>query len=94
MTKVLIRHRVHDYPKWKAEFDKFVNTRRSGGEKSFSIMHPSNDPHDLVLLFEWDRVENARTFFESSELQSAMERAGVAEKPAIQFLLEEDNGKL
>jgi hypothetical protein len=86
MTHVLVKHKVNDYATWKAEFDKFADFRKSSGEKSFRILHPSDNPNDLTLLFEWDNVKNAETFMTSTELQSTMQRAGVSEKPNIQFL--------
>ena len=94
MTHVMIKHKVQDYAAWKAEFDNFADTRRSSGEKSYRILHPSDDPNDLTLLFEWDSPENAETFLSSKELKSTMQRAGVAEEPKIQFLNEVAKGNL
>jgi quinol monooxygenase YgiN len=94
MTRVLVNHKVSDYPTWKKVFDNFVDTRKAGGEKSFSIMHPTDDPNNLILLFDWDSMDNAKKFFASPELKSAMERAGVAEAPTFNYLQEEDSGKL
>ncbi len=94
MPHVMIKHRVRDYAAWRREFDNFVDTRRSFGEKSYRILHPGDDPNDLLLLFEWDTVKNAETFLASPELKSAMQRAGVAEKPTIQFLSEVAQGTL
>lgn len=94
MTHVLIRHKVRDYAAWKLEFDNFVDVRRSSGEKSYRILHPSDDPNDLLLLFEWDSSRNAQMFLASPELKSAMRRAGVFEEPRVQFLNEAAQGKL
>jgi quinol monooxygenase YgiN len=94
MTKVLIRHRVNDYAAFKAVFDDFAGTRKSAGEKSFLILHHAKDPKDLVLLFEWDNQANAEKFFVSPALKSAMQRAGVAEQPKIEFLDESARGTL
>ncbi len=94
MTQVLVKHKVKDYDTWKDVFDNFASTRKTGGEKSYRILRPSENPNDLTLLFEWDTAENARTFMKSSELKSTMQRAGVAEEPTIQFLTEIDKGTL
>lgn len=86
MPQILVRHKVNNYAAWKDVFDKFVDTRRASGEKSFHIMSPADDPNDLTLLFDWDTAENAKAFMESPELKNAMQKGGVAEEPQIQFL--------
>jgi heme-degrading monooxygenase HmoA len=88
----MINHKVRDYGAWKAEFDNFADVRRSSGEKSYRILHPSDDRNDLMLLFEWDSLKNAETFLASPELKSAMQRAGVTEEPKIRFLNEVAQG--
>jgi quinol monooxygenase YgiN len=94
MTNVLVKHKVKDYLSWKAVFDGFADFRKSSGEKSYRIMQPKEDPNDLTLLFEWDNLDNAQKFMKSPELKSAMQKAGVAEEPNIQFLNEVDEGTL
>jgi quinol monooxygenase YgiN len=94
MTQVMIRHKVENYADWKSAFDGFAETRKSGGEKSYRILHPSDNPNDLVLFFEWESVEKAETFLASSELKEAMQRAGVAGEPHVQFLNLLDQGTL
>lgn len=94
MTEIMVRHNVQDYAKWKNEFDNFVDTRKSSGEKSYRILHPSDNPNDLVLFFEWDSPENARKFFTSQELGTTMKRAGVTGEPRIEFVSEVAQGKL
>jgi len=94
MIPIIIRHKVNDYTSWKTEFDAFAETRKSSGEKSYRILHPSTDPNDLVLLFEWESTEKAETFLRSPELKAAMERAGVAEEPQVEFFKQVDFGKV
>ena len=94
MEHVLVRHRVDDYPKWKEAFDNFVETRKSFGEKSYQVLQHDEDTNNLYLMFGWDNKENAQKFFESSELKSTMQKAGVAEVPEIHFLNETDRGSL
>lgn len=94
MTHVMIKHKVQDYKEWKVVFDNFAEVRKSSGEKSYRILHPSDNPNDLTLLFEWDNQKNAEKFLASTELKSTMERAGVVEEPNIQFLNEVTKGSL
>jgi quinol monooxygenase YgiN len=94
MAHLFIKHKVADYTAWKKTFDEFVETRRAGGEKSFQILHPENEPNNLYLIFEWDNIANAQNFMQSPELKSAMQNAGVTEEPQISFLNEYDKGIL
>ncbi|UCE65298.1 MAG: hypothetical protein JSU85_10530 [Candidatus Zixiibacteriota bacterium] len=94
MTVLRIKHKVRDYDTWKTVFDDFRETRKKGGEKSYRICHTENDPNELDVIFEWDNADNARTFFKSPELKSAMEKAGVIENPEIHFLTELERGTL
>jgi hypothetical protein len=52
MVQVLVRHKVKNYSNWKTVFDNFIDTRKSGGEKSWKIWHPDDDPNNLWMLFE------------------------------------------
>jgi heme-degrading monooxygenase HmoA len=94
MTYILVNHKVEDYSKWKSTFDNFADVRKSSGEKSFQIMHPSDDANDLTLLFEWDTRQNAEKFLNSNELKNAMQQGGVAGEPKIQFLNQVAHGAL
>lgn len=94
MTHVIASHKVEDFATWKKAFDSFADTRKSFGEQSFQILHQSNDPNDLVMVFGWDSQANAEKFFHSEELKNAMENAGVTEPPKVQFVNEIASGKL
>ncbi|MCH9028462.1 MAG: antibiotic biosynthesis monooxygenase [Bacteroidetes bacterium] len=94
MAHLFVRHKVADYDAWKAAFDSFEETRKASGEKSFQILHPDNEPNDLVLLFEWDNLANARNFMASEELKTRMQEGGVIEEPQIQFLNEVAKGDI
>ena len=93
MANLLIRHKVHDYGAWKKVFDEFIETRRASGEQNWRIWHTADDPNNLVLLFGWDTIENARSFMNNPDLKTAMENAGVAEPPEFYFLEESDRGR-
>jgi len=94
MAHLLIKHKVKDYSSWKKVFDGFIETRRAGGERSYKIMHPQNDANNLLGIFEWDTLENAKKFANSSELKDTMGNAGVIEQPEVYFLEEYTAGKV
>lgn len=94
MPSVLIKHRVADFDIWKAAFDGFADNRRAGGEKSYRIFQPQNDPNKLHLLFEWENLDKAQEFLSSEALKAAMQEAGVTEPPDIVFLDEAATGSV
>ena len=67
---------------------------KSGGEKTYQIFHTANNPKNLVLLFEWDNLENGRQFVKSKELRQAMREAGVSDKPEFYFLEKGEQGSV
>ena len=93
MATVFIRHKVKNYAKWKKTFDAFVQTRRAGGERTYSIGHLPGKPNNLCLIFQWDSAANAAKFLKSKELRAAMKDAGVTEKPDVFIIEEKDKGK-
>lgn len=93
MVNVFVRHRIKDYTVWKQVFDGFVAKRRAGGERTYKVAHLVGDPDNLCLFFEWDSAANAERFIASPELATAMQQAGVAEKPEIYVAEEVASGK-
>jgi len=89
---MLVQHSVKDYAAWKSVFDSKSDLRRRNGEKSYQILRQENGSNEVVALFEWDSLDNARKYSSSPELREAMERAGVMGKPEIYFLEEAARG--
>ena len=86
MPYLFVRHKAEDYTKWKSTFDDFAPARKAAGEKSYQVCHVAGDPNDVVVLNEWDSIENLQKFLQSQELKEAMKRAGVSEQPEIYIL--------
>ena len=94
MIHVLANHKVNDYKAWKTAFDSFAEFRKSSGEQAYHIWHTPDNPNDLTLLFQWDSLDNAKTFMLSDKLKTAMQEGGVVGEPNIQFLQEAEQGAL
>ena len=88
MTHIIIRHKVSDYGKWRSAFDEAIKMRKDAGELSSRVFRMADDPNNLLLLQEWNSVDNAAKFVQSTELKEAMQQAGVLEQPDIYFLNE------
>jgi len=89
---MLVRNSVQDYEAWKSVFESAIDMRRRNGEKSYQILREGNGSSELIALFQWDNLDNARRYAASPELKEAMQRAGVIGKPEILFLEEATRG--
>ena len=69
MMHVLVRHKVSDYNRWKDAFDSHLTTRKRAGETGFRVFHNVDDPREVVLLLDWESIEEARKFMTSDELR-------------------------
>ncbi len=88
MTYLLVRHKNEDYAHWKAVFDEHTATRQAGGSRGGHLFRNVHDPNEMVILFEWDTLENAHQFAQSDDLRATMQRAGVVDQPNVYFLEE------
>ena len=86
MQYVLVINKIEDYAKWRPVFDKNMDSRRENGSKEAHVFHNANNPNEIVILYEWDNLDNAKKFFESSDIKTKMQSAGVMGKPDIHFL--------
>lgn len=82
MAITVVRHKVADYDAWKKVFDGFLEKRKAAGEQSFELMKTENE-NEIVGVFKFDSVENAKKFFDSDEIKAAMKEAGVTDEPSI-----------
>ena len=86
MQYVLVIHKVEDYEKWKSIYDENTDARTDNGSKGAHVLRNADNPNEVVILFEWDNLDNARKFYESQDLKDKMQGAGVMGKPEIRFL--------
>jgi uncharacterized protein (DUF1330 family) len=82
---VVVDHKVKEYAKWKPAFDDHSSARRKLGSKGGLLFRVSGEPNHLVVLLEFDKKENATTFYESDDLKKVMQDAGVIGKPDVIF---------
>lgn len=86
MPSLLIRHRVADIAAWNTVFAEQEIVRRANGSLGGRLMCATADPHDLLILLEWDDLERARLFLDSDDLREAIRRGGVIGEPEVWFL--------
>jgi antibiotic biosynthesis monooxygenase (ABM) superfamily enzyme len=83
MARLFVRHKVNDYSKWRKVYDDFEETRTGMGEIGDSVYQLAGDSNDVTVIHDFDSVDRAKAFMESSELREAMGNAGVAGRPDI-----------
>jgi heme-degrading monooxygenase HmoA len=85
-----VQHTVEEYDTWKSQFDGNAASRQASGSRGGVVLRNADDANQVVVLLEWDSLENARAFAESDDLRQAMQRAGVVGRPRVTFLDEAD----
>ncbi|NIM93354.1 MAG: cyclase [Anaerolineales bacterium] len=88
MASMLVHNKVKDYTAWREVYDSMADVRSSNGELSDRVYRDASDPTSVTIIIEWDSLESAQKYAQSSELKAAMERAGVEGPPDIHFLRE------
>jgi heme-degrading monooxygenase HmoA len=86
MPHILVRHKVQDYAKWRPVYEEHGAARKAAGCKGTQVFRSADDPGEIVILLEWDSIENARRFTQSQDLRDTMMRAGVTDQPSVYFL--------
>jgi heme-degrading monooxygenase HmoA len=86
MVAMLIRHRVADFAAWMPAFAAEEPVRRAHGARQERVLRSTADPHEVIVLLEWDDPERARLYAESDDARVAMWQAGVTDQPDIWLL--------
>ncbi|MGZ7136338.1 MAG: putative quinol monooxygenase [Methanobacterium sp.] len=90
MNGVLVMYKIKDFKKWKLNNENGAGTRKSKGSRDAYVYNKKNNPNELVVLYNWDDLDNARKYFESEEFKNQMEEAGLNSDPEIQYLEEKE----
>jgi heme-degrading monooxygenase HmoA len=73
MAYVLIEHEVGDFKTFEKVYRDDAERRRRLGSRGGHVFRAADDPNNVIIVLEWDTVENARAFAGSLELEQAME---------------------
>jgi quinol monooxygenase YgiN len=74
---VLIIHEVENYLTWQQVFDDAAAMRKAAGEISYQVLKYQLDSNRIVHFSEWRSIDDAKLFFESSQLVQLRIDAGV-----------------
>ncbi|MDP3920341.1 MAG: cyclase [Candidatus Omnitrophota bacterium] len=86
MARFIIRHRVSDYDRWKKAYAAHGAVRAQNGFKKSVVHRYVDDPNHLIILFDVDDVEKAKTFAADPALAQKMKEAGVIDEPKFFYL--------
>jgi heme-degrading monooxygenase HmoA len=86
MAYIVTQCTVQDFAAFKQAFAAGVELRNangSRGSRGVRIFQNPSDPSKVVLLSEWEDLERARQFLQSSELRESQQQAGVQGRPDL-----------
>lgn len=86
MAFMLIRHKVKDFKTWKTGYDAHQPKRAEAGLTEKYVLRGADDDIEVVILFEAEDLNRAKTFTASADLREKMQEVGVVDKPDIYFL--------
>jgi hypothetical protein len=87
-VRTFVRHRVADYPAWRAVYDRFDEQRRELGVTNHAVYQTVGDPNDVTVWHDFSTREAAESFASSPQLRETMQQAGVQGQPDVWFTTE------
>lgn len=85
-AKTMVYHKVNNFSQWKKVFDSLSDKRQEAGEISSEVGTFLDEPNTVYVINEWKSMEAALAFFNSKDLNIAMQNASVVDKPKFLFL--------
>jgi len=85
MGIMIVHHSVRDYAAWRPAYDAHEAARRAAGLTNGRVFRSTEDPNDILILFDTSDRRRAEEFGGSEDLKSAMQNSGVIGQPKIRF---------
>jgi hypothetical protein len=85
MGVMIVHHFVRDYAAWRPAYDAHEAARRAAGLTNGRVFRSTEDPNDILILFDTSDRRRAEEFGGSEDLKSAMQNSGVIGQPKILF---------
>jgi len=76
---VLVHQRITEFDRWKEVFDRLGPARAAASCRSTTVFRNREDPHEVVVLLDFDDLASARQHMSSAELRRAWQEAGVTD---------------
>ena len=85
MGVMIVHHSVRDYAAWRPAYDAHEAARRAAGLTNGRVFRSTEDPNDILILFDTSDRRRAEEFGGSDDLKSAMQNSGVIGQPKVRF---------
>ena len=85
-TRMLVRHKVDDFEKWKASYDAHDSLRLASGMHSYVIGRGADDANMVLVAVKADDVDKAKAFVKGGGFKAAMKQSGVSGPPSIMLI--------
>lgn len=81
-----------DFDPWKERFEAQAEIRKAAGCRGVRRMRGIENPRELVVIFEWDTIENAKAFVgvKTSEKPELLESREDASVPKLDIVFVEE----
>lgn len=86
MPWIHVRHSVEDFNKWKEVYDTSAGFKNQFGWKRYRVYAVGGNRNDLLVMEEFNTLEDAQRFVQSKEFKNALDLAGVIGQPEILYL--------
>jgi hypothetical protein len=80
-----VHFKVKDFNAWRTSYNGHEKNRASAGITNGRVFRSADDANEVVILQDVSDMAKARTWYGSSEMKTAWERAGVLGSPSIRF---------
>jgi hypothetical protein len=81
MALLIEQHKVRDYPGWRPFFDAHKSSQTGAGLTNPRVYRKTDDPNDVVILFDVSDVAKARAWVGGADLKNAMQMPASSARP-------------
>lgn len=82
----LVRHKVADFPRRKAGYDGHIGARKAAGLKEVHVLRNNQNSNEAFVLSVTSDLKKAQELASSADIEEAMVKAGVIDRPDVYFL--------
>jgi hypothetical protein len=77
--------KVKDFSAWRTGYDGNEKNRMSAGITNGRVFRNTDNPNEVVVLQDVADVAKARTWLDSDEMRTVLQKSGVIGSPSIRF---------
>jgi quinol monooxygenase YgiN len=85
MAMIIARLKVKDFRAWKSIYDEYNDTHKDIGVRMAAIRRDPDDANMVILMHQFDDIDEVYEFSESEEMRRLMEKSGIIGEPEIWF---------